>query len=295
MDYERLTDAPAPTPVLIEELAATEVFPSEKRPLGMLGVRSGTVKHGGGEWVVCRAPQDPGRARLLDVAVGLVEQHNAPCLAILEQPAEKERKMEASAEYLRVYQNIAWRAFGVAFVLDVAGRTLAAGDVAPDAPARAEFDRLVAEIDANLREDAGTAPEGTRWMVPEDSREAEALVRLTMNRVLRPRGYRRKLDGGTLGKTYKGFWRGAEADGVWSHESAGVRHLALESKLTEDIEAPLCQVVDHLAHLMSGGNAGGVVCVRVYGAGRVPQERTGGMKRLEEAVLVRYLDVVLGK
>jgi hypothetical protein len=199
-----------------------------------------------------------------------------------------------SDAFLRAYQRIVWQAFGVAFVLDAPGQDFVFSDVAPTGPQRAEFDQLAAEIDAALREDAGTASEGTRWMNPEDSREAEALVRLTMNRVMRPKGYRRKVDGGSRGKTYKGFWRGAEADGVWTNDEAHVQHIALESKLNEDVDAPLCQVVDHLAHLMSGGECGGVLCVRTHRKGHTPKEQSPGMKQLEDALLVRYLDVVLG-
>lgn len=294
MDYDRCFDLLVREPALITELAQTSLEASERPVLGMRAVRSASVRHTTGEWFVCRAPQDPSCARLLDVAVKLRDQRDVPCLAILEPPRDKEgAKVNASDEDLRAYQGILWRAFRVAFVLDDARRNFAPARVVPTAAARADFDRLVAEVKEALREDASTAAKGTRWMLPEDSREAEALVRLTMNRVVGAKGYRRKIDGGPLGKTYKGFWRGAEADGVWSNDEAQVRRLALESKLNEDTEAPLCQPVDHLAHLQSGGHIGGVLCVRVHRANHAPRERTADMKRLEEALLVRYLDITL--
>jgi hypothetical protein len=117
-----------------------------------------------------------------------------------------------------------------------------------------------------------------------------------MNRVLQPKGYQRRIDDSdsALGKAYTGFWRRAEADGVWTKAGAPVQHLALESKLTEDAEAPLCQVVDHLAHLMSDGSTGGIVYVRVHRAGHEPAAPSPALKRLEEAWLVRYLDITLG-
>lgn len=289
-----MSDLTMPTSDVLATLAQTDLVPVPNKPLGMADVRSATVKHATGEWFVCSAPQDPGRARLLDVAVLLRAPHDLPCLAILKPPTESGRTLELKEGYLPAYQGAAWHGLNVAVVLDDGKRTFEPAAVAPAADARARFDRLVEEIHSELRADASTAEQGTRWLLPEDSREAEALVRLTMNRVLRPKGYLRKVDGGALGKTYKGFWRGAEADGVWTCDGSDVPHIALESKLNEDVEAPLCQVVDHLAHVTAAGG-GGVVCVRVHRAGRVPRERTAGMRRLEDALLVRYVDICLEK
>ncbi|HEY3821857.1 MAG TPA: hypothetical protein VGL81_32045 [Polyangiaceae bacterium] len=281
-----------PSPDVIAMLAQSEVVPATNKPLGMMDVRCATVRHPTGEWFVCSAPQDAGRARLLDVAMLLRPRQDVPCLAILKPPTESDRVLELTNGYLAAYQGAAWAALGIAVILDDGKRAFEPAPVVPTPEARARFNLLVDEIHTELRADAGTAEQGTRWLLPEDSREAEALVRLTMHHVLRPRGYLRKVDGGALGKTYKGFWRGAEADGVWTSDKSDVPHLALESKLNEDVEAPLCQIVDHLAHVTAAGG-GGVVCVRVHLPGRVPRERTVGMKRLEETVLVRYLDICL--
>lgn len=282
----------APTPELIAKLATAELTPATGNVLGMAQVRSAMVPSPNGDWFVCRAPQNPGCARLLDVVVKLRAQHDVPCLAVLEPPNSKEGKLGPRAAYLSAYQGAAWHALRVALVLEDGERTFAPVDAAPNVVARAEFEKLVVAIDAALRADASTAREGARWILPEDSREAEALVRLTMNRVLRPMGYKRKVDGGTLGKTYAGFWRRPEADGVWTSDHGQLRHVALESKLDEDAPWPLCQIVDHLAHVTSEGG-GGVLHVRVHRAGSVPAAHTPAMRRLEDALLVRYLDVGL--
>jgi len=288
------SSSPAPpTPALIDELSAAKVPLLEKRTLGMRNVRCGSVTTHQGDWFVCRANQDPGRARLLDVAVRLRGQREMPCLAVLEPPANGDRRLDVTDEYLRAYQSIAWHVFGIALVVDSPGRTFAVSDVSPTDAARAEFEVLVTALASALHEDARTAADGTRWMVPEDSREAEALVRITCNRVLRPRGFRREIDGGDLGKKYSGFWRRAEADGVWTCKEGLVRAIALESKLNEDSEAPLCQVVDHLAHVTSSGRSGGVVGVRVHLADRVPRIPSTEIKQIEHSMLVRYFNVVV--
>ena len=288
----RFTDHDFPTPEVIARLASAQLTP-QKKSLGMSAVRAAIVPHTSGEWSVCRAPQDPGCARLLDVAVLLRGQHRLPCLTILEPPRDQERKLDVTEAYLSAYQGLAWHAFGVVLVLDDGKCRLAPAAVAPNTPSRVAFDGLMADIESALKDDAKTADEATRWMVPEDSREAETLVRLTMNRVLRPRGYLRHVDGGTLRKVYKGFWRGAEADGRWTNSETTLRHIVLECKLTEDHEAPLCQVVDHMAHVTCNGG-GGAACVRLYKQGQSPLPHSGAMGRLEEVALVRYLDIALG-
>src|SRR5262249_22881206 len=111
---------------------------------------------------------------------------------------------------------------------------------------------------------------------------------------LRAKGYRRHVEkASSLPKAYRGFWRGAEADGVWSHDGAPVRHIALESKLNEDSKAPLSQILDHLAHVLSPGVSAGAVHVRVHRAKRKAGQRTEAMDQLENSMLVRYLDVSL--
>ena len=45
---------------------------------------------------------------------------------------------------------------------------------------------------------------------------------------------------------FQGFWRNAECDGLWVRTGATPSRLALEVKVTEDADAPLCQAFDDL-------------------------------------------------
>jgi hypothetical protein len=310
MDDRRQDAGPAPDLRQIEEvkaLASTKLTAETGTVVGMAGVRHGTVEHGGQRWFVCRAPQDANCARLLEVAVTLRDRHklgaDAPCLAILEPPSGKTSKLAVGNDYLHSYQAIMWNAFRVAFTLDVADRGFAPSHRTPSPKARGEFNRLIDLVDVALADDARkTDSERSFWMTPADSREAEALVRLTMDRILRKEGYQRRIDDKSPAKSkrYAGFWRRPEADGVWTKPNANtdVRHVALECKLTEEPEAPLCQVVDHLAHAMSDGN-GGAVYVRLQRPGDNVTRPTPLMvalrQQLEDAWLVRYLDIPLGE
>jgi hypothetical protein len=305
MDYQTRFDTTSYGDDVIAELAArTTLTAPAKRPLGMAGVRSELVRRETGTWLVCRAPQDPSCARLLDVAVALREQEGTPCLAILEPPADKKRKLAQTPGYLSAYQGIAWHALGVAFVLDDGPLHFSPANVTPRKEVGEAFEQLVGEIEAALIRDAKMMPGESSWILPEDSREAEALVRVTMNHVLHPRDYRRHVEAPTLAKTkaYAGFWRKGEADGLWTNRAAQVQHVALECKLDEDRDAPLCQIVDHLAWVISEGT-GGVLGVRIHrreerNPKRKPNDamyRLGqAVKQLEKAVLVRYLDIELG-
>jgi hypothetical protein len=113
-----------PTPEIIKELTKSKLAAIKKKAsLGMADVGEATVDLAAGKWVVCRAPQDPSCARLLDVAVSRRDGVDpaAWSLAILEPPSGKKRKLKDETGYLHAYQDIAWRAFRVAFVLDVDG------------------------------------------------------------------------------------------------------------------------------------------------------------------------------
>ena len=268
---------------LVQRSKAQLADGEEFKSLGMTRIIRATL----GDWLVCRAEQQPSCARLLDVAVGLREKSNLPVLAMLAPPPDAAPlKNDASArEYVRQYQTCAWHGCGVAFVLDDG---VSSFEPYEELATRGDFDALVKKIAQQLAHDVHDQSSSAFWITPDGSRELEALVRISVDRALRADGFKRHIDDeAALPKTYKGFWRNAEADGVWSRAEGEPQHLALEVKLAEDVEAPLCQVVDHFAH------ARAAVLVRgVRPKGKQPT-MTPAMQRLTAHARVRYIDLAL--
>lgn len=211
-------------------------------------VRGADFEWGGQRWVACRMAQDPSAARLLDAAVAF--RSTVPdavgAVAILTAPTSGgKRRQGLEAHYVQRYQSAAWHGLGVVFVAEhpksEAARSWSVGAEAT----RGDFDDLARAVQSQLHKDCAS------WTRAEESREAEGLVRPSVHRALLAAGFRRSFrdtDKPHGGKCYHGFWRRAEADGVWVRDSGAPRRVALEVKLGEDVEAPLCQVVDHLGH-----------------------------------------------
>ena len=264
--------------------------------LDMKDVECAELIHGKKTWLAYRASQNPSCARLLEVAVVLRGERNVPVLAILTKPQSTSKRAKLpKPDYIQRYQAAAWHGLGVAFVADDDGKIAwsPVSDEARIAGARESFDAIVADVVAQLDRDRADKSEHRFWMPCADSGEAEGLVRISVHRALSrsPHHFVRTTEAtGPARKGYQGFWRGAKADGVWHRPEAEPKQVALEVKLHEDAEAPLCQVVDHVAH------AGAVIHVRVgVGSAKVePEARKAldhAMKQLEDRLLIKYIQL----
>jgi len=91
--------------------------------------------------------------------------------------------------------------------------------------------------------------------------------------------------------SFAACWRKAITDGVWKRESGHPRTLALEVKLKEDTEAPLCQAVDDISKFDA------VVCVRVVTPltkqklQRVTPLQEEALRCLQKALPIRYINI----
>ena len=241
------------------------------------------------QWVACRMAQDPSAARLLDAVVAF--RSTVPdavgAVAILTAPtssAERKGARKTSDDYVRRYQSAAWHGLGVVFVAELPKSEAARSWSVGATPERGDFDDLARAVESQLRADSAS------WTRAEDSREAEGLVRPSVHRALLAAGFRRSFkdtDKPHGGKCYRGFWRRAEADGVWVRDSGVPRRVALEVKLGEDVEAPLCQVVDHLGH------ADAVLYVRLRQGGGATNygAATGAVEALQRRLPVAWIEL----
>jgi len=102
---------------------------------------------------------------------------------------------------------------------------------------------------------------------PKNSRAAERLIFPLVEEALKGMdpGFAR-----AASRRYAGFWRRPEADGIWRRGSGMPASFALEVKLDEDSNNPLCQAVEVLGHVDA------MVHVRVTKPG-------GGMQRVRSS------------
>jgi hypothetical protein len=204
-------------------------------------------------WAVCRGAQVPSAARLLDTAVAFKMKKGARYgVAILQPPVSSGDHGPADPWFVARYQAAVWQAFDIAFIQE-GGTDADAGNtwrLLPALPLHTPFlDDLVSKIRDGL---AGNA-------IPEDfvheSRDAEAVVRPVVHRILGEMQYRH------VRTSYESMWRGASTDGSWENARAKCARIALEVKLQEDLGNPLCQPLDYF-----GAGYDAVIQVRLVNA-----------------------------
>ncbi len=253
---------------------------------GMKAVAHASLPYDSETWTVCRAAQIPGCARLIDVAVELRARtdgaHGVVAILAPPDPVPKNAKLPDEV-YVRRYQAAAWYGLGIVFAVDAPDGVPGTTWNPAAAPVRGDFDTLADAIEAKIHDDIGG------WIPAEDSREVEGMVRVSVHLALAEHNFYRSLrsnDGPSGGKSYQGFWRRGEADGVWARSGPVPTRLALEVKMHEDIEAPFCQLLDDLGHSDAAIN------VRVadgktieYGAAKA------AMAGLSQRLPVRYIEI----
>lgn len=215
------------------------VFPRKRATLPLGTYTATTVSAFGETWAACCGHQDSNAARLLDAAVAhrlFVGARHA--VAILKPPQGISKHDPGSDSFFRAYQAAAWHGCGVLFLRET---TLAAEPRWQLPPPPRDHRRFLEALEADIRA-ALAAPDA----IPQDflysSSDAECIVRPIVHRLLFKRGY----DRGEA--QYASFWRRAVTDGCWKIDSGDAPHrIALEVKLAEDVDWPLCQPIEDLA------------------------------------------------
>jgi hypothetical protein len=233
-------------------------------------------------WAVCRGHQRPEYARLLDATVAYMKEAKATKgISILRPPPLEKRNrnsLKPKPAFLRRLQAATWMGCNVVWIAEGCE-----SEVRPDED---HFDG--GDLDETvraMREALSPTPDLTGLT---KSRDAEKWILPRLQTAMNDLGY-------TLtpksGWRFAACWRLAVTDGVWERESGHPRTMALEVKLNEDTEAPLCQVVDDVSVFDA------VVCVRVVTkAARdrlqlMPSSRTEAIGALQEKLPIRYLDI----
>lgn len=215
------------------------VFPRKSSTLPVVGYTVATIDFGGETWAVCSGKQDSNAARLLDAAVahrmGVGARYG---VAILRPPPGTSKYDAGTPEFLRAYQAAAWHGCGVLFLRETAIPTAPRWQ-APPPPA--DHRRFLEGLESDIR-GALAAPDAIPSDFLHSSSDAECIVRPIVHRLLRRRGYDR------TEAHYASFWRRAMTDGSWRIDGGdSPRRIALEVKLAEDVDWPLCQPVEALA------------------------------------------------
>lgn len=287
-----ITTLPEWSPRLLER--ATDALHRGGEPVaGELGAASSKSRYLGASfdhdsvrWVVCRTALVSSNAQLLDATVALKAARGAErALAVLDAPEGRSEPHGAPPEYVARYRQAAWHGLGVAFAT---ARELAEGwNVQPVRPTG--YGGWLDEVARELRDSLGRRSFDVETL--SNSRTAEEVVRPMLDTILPERAFTR-----APSKQYQSYWRRPEADGVWVREE---RHPAphrvhLEVKLTEDDQAPFCQVLEGL------GVADAVVQVRLVK--RALREKLNAQlaanpwlaplkARVEERLPVRFIEI----
>jgi hypothetical protein len=220
-------------------LRVAGVFPRKSSTLPVVGYTVATVDFGGETWSACSGKQDNNAARLLDAAVAhrmaVGAKHG---VAILRPPPGTPKYDAGTLEFLRAYQAAVWHGCGILFLRETA---IGASPSWQDPPPPADHRRFLEGLENDIR-GALAAPD----IIPSDflhsSSDAECIVRPIVHRLLYRRGYNR------MEAHYASFWRRAATDGSWRIDGGDApRRIALEVKLAEDVDWPLCQPVEALA------------------------------------------------
>jgi hypothetical protein len=196
-------------------------------------------------WTVTTAPMISDSFQVIDAAVNYKLENDANHAVVLLQPRQKGSGPGPTEDYLRRYQQVAWSAFRVAWILEAGAQqgTFLADAEAPRLP-RGEFDGLAGEIDEALKRAKVTK-------APKNSKEAEAIVTGILSPVLARHEYEERR------RSYGGFWRRPQTDGLWARAGREPRTFALEVKLHEDRNNPITQAIEVL------GAADAMVYVRM--------------------------------
>lgn len=237
----------------------------------------------GERWVVVRGPQRPDAARLLDATAAFRHAAGAARgLAILDPDAKPNAKRSHAPDIFRTrFQTAAWHGLGIVWV-----ETTGPGAWSWTASEQHELGdlKIVAEAVHSKLLTVAT-PE---WALLKKSRDAEAEVRPVITQVLAGLGF--KLEGRSAWR-FPAFWRNSETDGLWRRTAGRFpATLALEVKVNEDAEAPLCQAFDDL------GQFDAVLYVRLLSATtRTSMLKRKGMheamRQVEEKLPVRYIEL----
>ncbi len=290
-EFQRMTISSEWSKSLLER--ASEALQGAGEPvaggLGAAGTKSrymgASFEHEGYMWVVCRTALVSSNAQLLDATVALKAARGAErALAILDAPDGSTEAHGASPEYVARYRQAAWHGLGVAFgtVEELRG----GWTVAPLRPP--SYEGWLQDVLREFRGGLKTRDFDVESLA--DSRAAEAVARPVLAEVLASRGF---VDAPS--KQYQSYWRRPQADGVWVRKEprTGPRRVHLEVKLTEDDQAPFCQVFEGL------GAADAVIQVRLVK--RTMREKLAAQlaanpwlpalkARVEERLPVRFLE-----
>jgi hypothetical protein len=223
----------------VSVLRVAGVFPRKTSTLPVVGYTVATVDFGGETWAVCSGKQDSNAARLLDAAVahrmGVGARYG---VAILRPPSGTSKFDAGTPEFLRAYQAAAWHGCGVLFLLETTNPPSPRWQTPPPP---ADHRRFLEGLENDIRGALATPD-----VIPSDflhsSSDAECVVRPIMHRLLYRRGYNR------TDAHYASFWRRTMTDGSWRIDGGDApRRIALEVKLAEDVDWPLCQPIEALA------------------------------------------------
>jgi hypothetical protein len=210
-------------------------FDISGRPVSSSSTYRGAVfESNGRRTAVVRTALVSSNARLLDSAVAHRIAERADFVIAILDPPSAGAASDVTDEYRAQYTAWAWHALRVAWV--TADQIARPWNVAPTAPPRHQdwLDDLKADVTRRLTQ-AGP------FSVGADSRRAEALVLPSVGAALVERGFEP-----ASRTSYPSFWRHPKADGVWARQGASPNRIALEVKVTEDAEAPFCQVMENL-------------------------------------------------
>jgi hypothetical protein len=202
----------------------------------------------GKPWVVCRGRQSGTRAQLLDATAGLMQARQTEhALALLTRPAEMMEGELPSLEYQTRMRAAAWQGWDVLWV-----------NVPEFDPKTVQLERDLGPSDPSAMTAATSAilaAASARWAEFRHSPDAEPHIRAALDPLLLRFGFR---PAPRSQWSFRAFWRGATCDGLWMRESRAPRTVALEVKVSEDGDAPACQVTDDL------GAFDAVIAVRLY-------------------------------
>lgn len=236
----------------------------------------------GERWVVVRGPQKPDSARLLDATAAF--QHAAGAargLAILDPDAKPNAKRSHAPDLFRMrFQSAAWHGLGIVWA-EAAGPG-AWSWTAGEQHERGDLKIIAEAVQSELVTTASACT------LLKKSREAEAVVRPVITQVLAGLGFNPE---SRSAWRFPAFWRNSETDGLWRRTDGRFpATLALEVKVNEDSEAPLCQAFDDL------GRFDAVLYVRLLSeTTRTGMQKREGMheamKRVETTLPVRYINL----
>jgi hypothetical protein len=245
------------------------VFPRRNSTLPVVGYAAAVFDFGGNTWAACGGKQDSNAARLLDAAVAHRMSVGARYgIAILHPPAGNSKHDPGKPEFLSAYQAAAWHGCGILFLRETPLSTPPRWQMPPPP---ADHRRFLDALECDIREALAA-----KDAIPSDflysSTDVECIVRPIVHRLLFKRGYNR------AEPHFGSFWRRAMADGSWRIDSGDCpRRIALEVKLAEDVDWPLCQPIEAL------GAHDAVLVVRVVTPG-VGKSLAGVSARAKEAL-----------